>query len=291
VDISVCLDAARSWPDLRELASAADERGMYAVYVPDHVLGYREAWTLLRAIAVSTERIRVGTLVLGVTHRHVAVLREMARTLGEVSGGRLLLGLGASGDEAEHRSLGLAFPPPGERLDILESAAEQLANDGRSLLIGVAGERRTMPIAARYASAWHTWAEPDTFQNKCAVMDRLCGEAGREPPNTAISSRSGSSRWSSVLAVTSKNAFPAPHRNRSAAAASTAGAALARTNGTPATSPPSASAPASPASSGAVTGHANKIGHPPGRSDLGVGHWRQAAGYFGLRPAHAASRS
>jgi hypothetical protein len=38
-----------------------------------------------------------------------------------------------------------------------------------------------MPIAARYASAWHTWAEPDTFQSKCAVMDRLCGEAGREP--------------------------------------------------------------------------------------------------------------
>jgi alkanesulfonate monooxygenase SsuD/methylene tetrahydromethanopterin reductase-like flavin-dependent oxidoreductase (luciferase family) len=181
VDISVCLDPARTWPDLRELASAADERGMYAVYVPDHFLGYREAWTLLSAIAVSTERIRVGTLVLGVTHRHVAVLREMARTLDEVSGGRLLLGLGASWDEAEHRSLGLAFPPPAERLDMLESAAGQLANDGRSLLIGGAGERRTMPIAARYASAWHTWAEPDAFHNKCAVMDRLCGEAGREP--------------------------------------------------------------------------------------------------------------
>jgi alkanesulfonate monooxygenase SsuD/methylene tetrahydromethanopterin reductase-like flavin-dependent oxidoreductase (luciferase family) len=181
VDISVCLDAARPWPDLVELASVAEQRGLYAVYVPDHFLGYREAWTLLSGIAVSTEQIRVGTLVLGVTHRSVAILREMARTLDEVSDGRLLLGLGAGWDEAEHRSLGLAFPPPGARLDILESAARQLASDRRSLLIGGAGERRTMPIAARYASAWHTWAEPDTFQSKCAVMDRLCGEAGREP--------------------------------------------------------------------------------------------------------------
>jgi alkanesulfonate monooxygenase SsuD/methylene tetrahydromethanopterin reductase-like flavin-dependent oxidoreductase (luciferase family) len=180
VDISVCLDSARPWPDLLEVASAADERGIHAVYVPDHFLGFREAWTLLSAVAVSTEQIRVGTLVLGVTHRHVAVLREMARTLDEVSGGRLLLGLGASWDEAEHRSLGLAFPSPGERLDILEAAAHQLASDGRSLLIGGSGERRTMPIAARYATAWHTWAEPDTFQEKCAVMDRLCKEAGRE---------------------------------------------------------------------------------------------------------------
>jgi alkanesulfonate monooxygenase SsuD/methylene tetrahydromethanopterin reductase-like flavin-dependent oxidoreductase (luciferase family) len=181
VDISVCLDAARPWPDLVELASLADERGLHAVYVPDHFVGYREAWTLLSGIAVSTERIRVGSLVLGVTHRNVGVLRQMARTLDEVSGGRLLLGLGAAFNEAEHRSLGLAFPPPAARLDLLESAAGQLAEDRLPLLIGGAGERRTMPIAARHASAWHTWGEPQTFRHKCAVMDRLCRDAGREP--------------------------------------------------------------------------------------------------------------
>jgi alkanesulfonate monooxygenase SsuD/methylene tetrahydromethanopterin reductase-like flavin-dependent oxidoreductase (luciferase family) len=181
MDISVCLDAARPWPELLELARRADERGLHTIYVPDHFGRYREAWTLLSALAASTERAGLGTLVLGVTHRPVAVLREMARSLHEVSGGRLLLGLGAGSDEAEHRALGLAFPPPGQRLDLLESAVRQLSDAGPALLVGGGGERRTMPIAARHASVWHAWAEPTEFRRKCGVMDQLCRDSGREP--------------------------------------------------------------------------------------------------------------
>jgi alkanesulfonate monooxygenase SsuD/methylene tetrahydromethanopterin reductase-like flavin-dependent oxidoreductase (luciferase family) len=181
VDISLCLDAARPWSELLELACVADERGMYAVYVPDHFGQYREAWTLLSALAATTHRVRLGTLVLGVTHRHVAVLREMARTLDEVSAGRLLLGVGAAWNEAEHQALGLTFPTAGQRLDLLESAVRELAGSGATLLVGGGGERRTMPIAALHASAWHTWAEPDAFQRKCGLMDQLCRDAGRDP--------------------------------------------------------------------------------------------------------------
>ena len=181
MEISLCLDAARPWPELLELARRSEERGLHAIYVPDHFGTYREAWTLLSALAASTERVGLGTLVLGVTHRHVAVLREMARSLREISGGRLVLGLGAAWDEAEHRALGLTFPTPGERLDLLESAVQQLTDTEVPLLVGGGGERRTMPIAARHASAWHAWAEPEDFERKCAIMDRLCREAGREP--------------------------------------------------------------------------------------------------------------
>jgi alkanesulfonate monooxygenase SsuD/methylene tetrahydromethanopterin reductase-like flavin-dependent oxidoreductase (luciferase family) len=181
VDISLCLDAGRPWSELHDLARRADQSEVYVIYVPDHFGMYREAWTLMSALAACTERVRLGTLVLGVTHRHVPVLAEMARTLDEVSGGRLLLGLGAAWNESEHRSLGLTFPMNGDRLDLLESACRRLTDSGPPLLVGGAGERRTMPIAARYASVWHAWAEPETFQRKGALMDQFCHDAGRDP--------------------------------------------------------------------------------------------------------------
>ncbi|MGH3334380.1 MAG: LLM class flavin-dependent oxidoreductase, partial [Nocardioides sp.] len=182
MDISICLDAARPWSELLELARRADKEEVYAIYVPDHFGIYREAWTLLSALAACTERVQLGTLVVGVTHRHVPLLLEMTRSLDEVSGGRLVLGLGAGWDEVEHRSLALPFPTLGDRMNLLESACRRLTDAGPPpLLVGGGGERRTMPIAARYASAWHAWAEPEAFQHKCGVMDQLCRAAGREP--------------------------------------------------------------------------------------------------------------
>ena len=182
MEISLCLDSARPWPELLELARRADEHGLYAIYVPDHFGIYREAWTLVSALAVSTHTIRVGTLVLGVTHRLGPVVVEMGLSLDEVSGGRLVLGLGAAWNEVEHRSLGLAFPAAADRLNLLESTCRSLSDAGSpQLLVGGGGERRTMPLAARYASVWHTWADPEAFGRKCALMDGLCRFEGREP--------------------------------------------------------------------------------------------------------------
>jgi alkanesulfonate monooxygenase SsuD/methylene tetrahydromethanopterin reductase-like flavin-dependent oxidoreductase (luciferase family) len=182
MEISLCLDSARPWSELLQLARSADEQGLYAIYVPDHFGIHREAWTLVSALVASTDRVRVGTLVLGVTHRHVPVVVEMGRSLADVGGGRLVLGLGAAWDEAEHRSLGLPFPAVADRLDLLESACRSVSEAGSpQLLVGGGGELRTMPIAARYASVWHTWADPEVFGRKCILMDRLCRDEGREP--------------------------------------------------------------------------------------------------------------
>ena len=128
---------------------------------------------MLTAIAAATERIRVGTLVLSVTHRPTGVLAEMAQTVQEVCAGRLVLGIGAGGNEAEHAALGLPFPNARRRLDLLEEASAGLrrAVDAR-LLVGGAGERRTMRIAATYADVWHAWATPEESNTKICPEQR-----------------------------------------------------------------------------------------------------------------------
>lgn len=94
MDVSLCLDTRRPWPELRDLAVAADDRGLHAVYVADHFLPVAddgpvlECWTTLTAIAGVTSTVRVGTLVLGNTYRHPAVVANMAATLDHVSAGR-----------------------------------------------------------------------------------------------------------------------------------------------------------------------------------------------------------
>ena len=182
MDVSVCLDTSRPYRDLVVLARRAETAGLHAVYVPDHFGEFREAWTVLTALAVATERIRVGTLVLSVTHRPAGVMAEMARSAQEVCAGRLVLGIGAGWNEPEHTALGLPFPSARRRLDLLNEACVVLQRTvDAPLLVAGAGERRTMRIAAARADAWHAWATPEEFARKCSVLDAHCEDVGREP--------------------------------------------------------------------------------------------------------------
>ena len=123
------LDVAQhqlTWPELLERVRFAEDADFEGAWVFDHfkaLYGDRtgpclEAWTLLAALAASTERIRLGALVTGITYRHPAILATEA--VDHISNGRLELGIGAAWFEQEHHELGVPFPPAPERIARLE---------------------------------------------------------------------------------------------------------------------------------------------------------------------------
>jgi alkanesulfonate monooxygenase SsuD/methylene tetrahydromethanopterin reductase-like flavin-dependent oxidoreductase (luciferase family) len=167
-----------------------------------------EGMTTLAALAGRTNRIRLGLLVAGVTYRHPSILAAEAVTIDHASNGRLELGVGAAWYEAEHRQLGLDFPPVGERFDRLEDQLEifvrlftgdvvsyqghQVSLDEAQLLpmpvqrpgppiwIGGSGLKRTLPLVARFGDMWHTDSLAD-YGQLSARVDDLATAAGRDP--------------------------------------------------------------------------------------------------------------
>jgi probable F420-dependent oxidoreductase len=138
------------WPEYLAMARAAEAAGFDSIWLGDHLLyrdaagrevGPWEAWTLLGALAAATERVRLGPLVACTAFHPPGLIAKMAATLGEVSGGRFVLGLGAGWNEAEFRAFGLPYD---RRVSRFEEAFEIV----RRLL---AGERVT--LAGRYAQA------------------------------------------------------------------------------------------------------------------------------------------
>lgn len=168
-----------------------------------------EGMTTLAALAGQTSSIRLGLLVTGVTYRHPSVLAAEAVTVDHASHGRLELALGAAWFEAEHLALGVEFPPTGERFDRLEDALEVMSRlmtgdrvsfEGHQLRlhdaqlrpppvqqphppiwIGGSGPRRTLPLVARWADAWHAFGSPETLREASERLDRLAEQAGRDP--------------------------------------------------------------------------------------------------------------
>ena len=185
-----------------------------------------EGMTTLAALAGRTNRIRLGLLVAGVTYRHPSILAAEAVTIDHASNGRLELGVGAAWYEAEHRRLGLDFPPVGDRFDRLEDQLEifvrlftgdvvsyqghQVNLDEAQLLpmpvqrpgppiwIGGSGPKRTLPLVAKFGDMWHTDSLAD-YGQLSALDDDLATAAGRDP--TAIgraASLSLSEPWDEV---------------------------------------------------------------------------------------------
>ena len=145
------------WPDILAMAQAAETVGFDAVWISDHVgfgdpagdwTGAWEAWTLLSALAASTERVMLGTYVLCTPFRNPALLAKMAETLDEVSGGRLILGLGAGWNEVEFETYGFSFAA---RFDRFEDSLRIISS---MLRTGVADH------AGRLAQARHARLAP-----------------------------------------------------------------------------------------------------------------------------------
>ena len=206
-----------SWDELAGRARFADEAGFDGIWGFDHFQPMYgsgpgecfEGSTTLAALAGLTEQVRLGLLVTGVTYRHPSVLAAEALTIDHASHGRLELAVGAAWFEAEHRALGIPFPPTGTRIDMLAEALEilrgLLTTDGFShagkhwqlddatmrprpvqrphppLWIGASGEQRMLPLTARYADAWHCFGDVATLTRKSRLLDDLAEQAGRDP--------------------------------------------------------------------------------------------------------------
>lgn len=208
--------AATLAPRLREIAAGAEAAGFDAIYVMDHFRqipqvgrawdDFLESFTTLAWLAACTDRVRLGTLVAGVTYRNVGHLAKIVATLDVLSGGRAVCGLGLGWFEAEHRAYGWPFPPVGERYALLEDALRALpvlwgpgakpfhgtvvdlpdtAGYPRPLqehvpvVLGGGGERRTLRLAARYADVANVLGDAATVARKAAVLREHCAGTGR----------------------------------------------------------------------------------------------------------------
>jgi alkanesulfonate monooxygenase SsuD/methylene tetrahydromethanopterin reductase-like flavin-dependent oxidoreductase (luciferase family) len=207
------------WADIRDMAQAAEEIGLDSIWVGDHLLyryedgtsrGPWEAWTQLAAIAAVTERVEIGPLVAATSFHNPAMIAKKAATLDEISGGRLILGLGAGWNEAEYTAYGYPFDHRVSRFEEAFTIIRTLLHDGRCdfagdyyrvtdaeliprgprpqgppLMVGSMGERMlsiTLPWVQSW-NAWFTWFgnSPEGYPALRDQIDAACRAAGRDP--------------------------------------------------------------------------------------------------------------
>jgi probable F420-dependent oxidoreductase len=207
------------WTELLDMTRAIEDLGYDSVWLGEHLLyrwadrparGPWEAWSMLAAVAASTARIEFGPLVACTAFHNPAVLAKQATTIDEISGGRLILGLGAGWNETEFRAFGIPFDHRVDRFEEAFTIIRTLLQDGAvdfdgrfyqardceliprgprpsgpPLMIGSNGPRM-LRIAAPHVQAWNTWFAdigntPDGVAPLREVVDAACRDTGRDP--------------------------------------------------------------------------------------------------------------
>lgn len=206
------------WPDLLALTKTAEAVGFDSVWVTDHFIhrdetetrGPWECWSLLSAIAAVTERVEIGPLVLCAGFRNPALLAKMADTVEEISGGRLILGIGAGWNEPEYRAFGYPFDNRVARFEEAMAIIAGLLRNGHidfegrfyqardcelrprgprpsgpPIMIGATG-KRMLELTAKHADQWNVWFSPidnsvDKLKTLLVDVDAACAAAGRDP--------------------------------------------------------------------------------------------------------------
>ena len=203
---------------LATVAQAAEEAGFTHLSVMDHflqipVVGRRwdemlDGYTALGYVAACTSKLKLLTLVTGITYRNVAHLGKIIATLDVLSGGRAMAGLGAAWNEDEHQAYGWPFPPVKERFALLEDALRVLpmmwgpgappfrgkaidvpeticyprpVQERVPILVGGGGEKKTLRLVAKYADACNLFGDVENVRHKLDVLREHCEDVGRDP--------------------------------------------------------------------------------------------------------------
>jgi probable F420-dependent oxidoreductase len=222
-DYSVPGESPLRWETVLQYAQRAEGLGFDSLWLSDHLFldiakyggsderhGVYEPLVTLAALARSVARPRLGTLVACEALRPASVLAKALATLDRISGGRLDVGLGAGWYEPEYHAIGVAFPPPGERLARLAEAVAVVRGllpggpftfEGRyhradgavnrppalqephpPVFVGGKGDR-LIQLAVEHADGWNTcWVwTPDAYRGRLDVLERSCDKIGRDP--------------------------------------------------------------------------------------------------------------
>jgi len=232
-------DTTMRWSDIRDLATVAEDVGFDSLWVVDHFLyqlegasepdGLWEAWSVLSALAACTKSVELGTLVLGMGFRNPALLAKMADTVDEISGGRLILGVGAGYHALEYRAFGFPYDHRYGRFEeaiqivhgLLRNGEIDFAGDyyqardcvlrprgprphGPPIMIGTTGHKM-LRLTARYADMWNAYWDdtgntPEGADRFRPIVDEACHEVGRDPATlertiTVLAADPGAHPW------------------------------------------------------------------------------------------------
>jgi probable F420-dependent oxidoreductase len=193
--------AHTTYEEFIQAVRQAEELGVDSIWTWDHLLpSYGdpkgtnfEAWTLLSAMAATTTRAQIGSLVSCNDFRNPGLLASMAKTVDHISAGRFILGIGSGGWPEEHyREFGFAFGTTASRMAALEDALATILHRWEvdaprpvrypiPILIGGQGEKKTLRLVAKYASMWHGFGNSTELSHKIEVLDSWCRTVGRDP--------------------------------------------------------------------------------------------------------------
>ena len=190
-----------NWERWKRICHDADTLGFDSLRRSDHLISLMgdpgrdciETWVSLSLAAEWTKRIQFGPMVSPMTFRHPALLAKMAAAVDILSGGRVILGVGAGWNENEHNAFGVPFFTQKERFDHLEEGIRTMretwnksnpkpVHNPMPLLMGGKGQKRTIPMVARHASEWNlSRLDLDMYREGCQQLEASCREIGRDP--------------------------------------------------------------------------------------------------------------